>query len=91
MASECPREPVGSYTATGPQLARCAAVARMSPFVEVTSAGPSQHASVGAITFRVLPERGGPTTIAAQSAGERNTPSAVRPAHTWVPAIDPSG
>src|SRR5580692_9714031 len=62
----------------------------MSPFVEVTSAGPYQHASAGAITFLVFPERGGPTMIAAQSAGERNTPPLVRPAHTCVPAIDPA-
>ena len=60
----------------------------MSPLVEVTSAGPSQHASVGAITLLVLPAFGGPTTIAAQSAGVRNTPAVVCPAHTWVPAMD---
>ncbi len=50
----CPSEPVGSYTATGPLLARCAALCRMSPLVEVTSAGPAQYAKVGAITLRGL-------------------------------------
>ena len=88
LTSGQPSEPVGSYTATGPRRARCAALCRMSPLVEVTSAGPAQHASVGAITFLVLPALGGPTMIAAQSAGVRSTPSAVRPAHTCVPAMD---
>jgi len=73
---------VRSYTATGPRPARCAALCRMSPLVEVTNRGPSQQASVGAITLRVFPALGGPTAIAAQSAGVRNMPPAVCPAHT---------
>ena len=63
----------------------------MSPFVLVTSTGPDQHATVGAITLRVFPDRGGPTTIAALCPGERNTPPSARPAHTCHPAVPPSG
>ncbi len=62
----------------------------MSPLVEVTSAGPAQHASVGAITLRVLPAFGGPTTIAAQSGGVRSAPPVVCPAHTCLPVVDPA-
>jgi hypothetical protein len=88
LTSGWPSEPVGSYTATGPIRERCPALARMSPLVDVTSAGPAHAASVGAITLRVLPAFGGPTMIAALPGGERSTPSSAWPAQTLVPAID---
>jgi hypothetical protein len=62
----------------------------MSPLVEVTSAGPSQHANVGAITFLVFPAFGGPTMIAALSGGVRSTPSVQRPAQICRPTTEPA-